>query len=91
VTITPPHHPLHGQHVDIVRIRRGPDPARIVRWPDGTHTASAMRWTDSAASPEPTPSAGVIPVLALEGLRQRVACLAHLRGPPRTPAQETIG
>jgi hypothetical protein len=90
VTITHPHHPLSGQHVDIVRIRRGPDPDLIIRLRDGTHTAIAMSWTDYAASPEPTPSAGVIPLLDLEGLRQMVAFLDHLRGQQRTPSQETI-
>ena len=89
MTITHPHHPLSGQRVDIVRIRRGPDPDLIIRLRDGTHTAIAMRWTDDAASPEPTPSAGVIPLLDLEGLRPMVAFLDHLRGPQRPPSQET--
>ena len=90
MTITHPHHPLSGQHVDIVRIRRGPDPDLIIRLPDGTHTAIAMSWTDYAASPEPSPSAGAIPLLDLEGLRQMVVLLDHLRGQQRTPSQETI-
>jgi len=89
VTITHPHHPLTGQPVEIVRIRRGSDPDRILRLPDGTHAAIAMRWTDYAASPEPTPHTGAGPLLDLEGLRQMVALLDHLRGPQRTPSRET--
>ena len=89
MTITHPHHPLTGQHVDIVRLRRGPDPDRILRVPDGTHAAIAMSWTDYAASPEPTPRTGAIPLLDLEGLRQMVALLDHLRGQQRTPPRET--
>ena len=45
-------------------------------------------YTD-AASPEPTPSARVIPLLDLEGLRQMVAFLDHLHGQQRPPSQET--
>jgi hypothetical protein len=89
VTITHPPHPLSGQRVDMVRIRRGPDPDLLIRLRDGTHPAIAMRGTDSAASPEPPPSAGVIPVRDLEGLRPRVAFLEHLRGPQRPPSQES--
>jgi hypothetical protein len=49
-----------------------------------------MSWTDYAASAEPTPRAGVIPLLDLEGLRQIVAFLDHLREQQRPPSQETI-
>lgn len=85
VTITHPHHPLTGQRVDIVRIRRGPDPDLIIRLADGTHTAIAMRWTASAASAEPTPCAGATPLLDIEGLWQIVHLLAHLRQESRAP------
>jgi hypothetical protein len=88
VTITHPHHPLTGQRVDIVRIRRGPDPDLIIRLADGTHTAIAMSWTDYATPADPTPRAGVIPLLDVEGLWQTVQLLDHLRKQGHTPSQE---
>ena len=85
VTITHPHHPLTGQRVDIVRIRRGPDPDLIIRLADGTYTAIAMSWTDYAASAEPIPRAGATPLLDIEGLWQ----IVHLRKESRAPSRET--
>jgi len=89
VTITHPHHPLTGQRVDIVRIRRGPDPDLIIRLADGTHTAIAMSGTDYAASADFTPRAGAIPLLDCEGLWQIAHLLDHLRKEGRAPARET--
>ena len=89
VTITHPHHPLTGQHVDIVRIRRGPDPDLIIRLADGTHTAIAMSWTDYATAADSTPLAGVVPLLDVEGLWQIVHLLDHLRKEGRAPSRET--
>jgi hypothetical protein len=79
VTITHPHHPLRGHCVQIVRIRRGPDPDLIVRLPSGLHAAVAMSWTDYAAlpaleAPVPTPH-----LLEIEGLRRAAALIARLR------------
>jgi len=48
VTITHPHHPLHGQRCAVTHIRRGADPDLILHLPNGTHAAIAMRWTDSS-------------------------------------------
>jgi hypothetical protein len=92
VTVTHPHHPLCGQRVTIVRIRQGVDPDLIVRLPDGTHAALAMTSTDyagTAALPR-DPSH----LLALEGLRQVVYLLEHLRQQgrwPTTPATPMAG
>jgi hypothetical protein len=70
VTVTHPHHPLRGQKVEIIQVRRGPDPDLIVRLPDGHHAAIAMSGTDYASPPH-----GEIPprpdhLLDLDGLRQ---------------------
>jgi hypothetical protein len=46
VTITHPHHPLHGQRCEVVRIRRGVDPDLVIRLADGSHAAIAMSSTD---------------------------------------------
>ena len=48
VTVTHPHHPLYGQRVAVIRVRRGVDPDLIVRLPDGFHGAIAASWTDYA-------------------------------------------
>ena len=48
VRITHPHHPLCGQKVEVVRLRRGADPDLIILHPDGFHTAIAMSCTDYA-------------------------------------------
>ena len=56
VTITHPHHPLRGQRVEIVRIRRGNDPDLIVVAPDGRHTAIALSSTDYSSSAESPPA-----------------------------------
>src|SRR5215471_17941490 len=50
-TITHPHHPLRGQRVEIIRLRRGIDPDLIVRLPDGRHAAIALSGTDYLGPP----------------------------------------
>ena len=79
VTITHPHHPLFGQQVAIVRIRRGADPDLIIRLPDGTHAAVAMSLTDYAGSAGGDPTAIPFPWLDIHGLRQAAQWIAHRR------------
>jgi hypothetical protein len=79
VTITHPHHPLRGQQVQIIRIRRGVDPDLVVRLPDGAHAAIAMSGTDYASLPTFEVASGSLPLLALEGLCQAAQFIAHLR------------
>lgn len=90
MTITHPYHPLFGQQVEIVRVRRGVDPDLIVRLPDGHHAAIAMSWTSSSPpSPRDTPPSATPPLLDLNGLRQIVQLIDHMRAegrfPPSTP------
>jgi hypothetical protein len=71
VTITHPHHPLCGQQVQVVSIRRGRNPDLIVRLPDGSHAAIAMSLTDYETPTGPVPIPSTAPhLLALPGLRQ---------------------
>ncbi len=66
--MTHPHHPLYGQRVQLVRVRRGPDPDLIIRMPDGYHGAIAASLTDYAGASEAASSVTEPPLLALEGL-----------------------
>src|SRR3954447_10742678 len=70
VTITHPHHPLRGQKVQIILLRRGLDPDLIVRLPDGHHSAIAMSGTDYASPPGDEAPARPDHLLDLDGLRQ---------------------
>jgi len=87
VTITHPHHPLHGQRCEIVRIRRGVDPDVVLRLADGSHAAMAMRWTDSGETQglPVAPRRPARPQVDLQGLRQIVPLLAQLRQEDRCP------
>jgi hypothetical protein len=83
VTITHPHHPLRGQCVEIIRLRRGIDPDLIVRLPDGRHAAIAMSSTDYLSAPEDPPRPAPEHLLDLGGLRSVVQLLDRIaRRPP---------
>ncbi len=79
VTITHPYHPLRGQQVEVIRLRRGSDPDLIVRLPDGLHVTIAMSGTDYTGAPDPDLPISVPPLLAIEGLRQVVQFIDHIR------------
>jgi hypothetical protein len=80
VTVTHPHHPLCGQQVAVVRLRRGANPDLIVRLPDGNHAAIAMSLTDyGGAAAAPAASSAAPALLDLEGLRQAAGLIAQLR------------
>jgi hypothetical protein len=68
VTITHPHHPLHGQRVQLIRVRRGTDPDLIIRLPDGYHGAIAASLTDYAGVPDPDAPTSPPALLSLEGV-----------------------
>src|SRR5438552_6953711 len=70
VTVTHPHHPLCGQKLEIIQVRRGLDPDLIVRLPDGHHAAIAMSGTDWASPPHDVTSPRPDHLLDLDGLRQ---------------------
>jgi Family of unknown function (DUF5372) len=78
VTITHPHHPLRGQRVEVLRLRRGHDPDLIVRLPDGRHAAIALSSTDYVPPLEglPPPSAELL--LDLGGLRRVLQLLERI-------------
>lgn len=76
--MTHPHHPLQGQRVEIVRIRRGNDPDLIVVAPDGRHTAIALSSTDYDSSPEIPPTMTAEHLLDLDSLRRVVQLLDRL-------------
>jgi hypothetical protein len=66
--VTHPHHPLHGQRVQLIRVRRGTDPDLIIRLPDGYHGAIAASLTDYNGPPDPDVCTMDPPLLSIEGL-----------------------
>jgi hypothetical protein len=85
VTITHPHHPLRGQRVEIIRLRRGIDPDLIVRFPDGRHAAIALSSTDYLSSPEDPAPPAAEHLLDLEGLRSVIQLLDRIARPRTSP------
>jgi hypothetical protein len=86
VTITHPHHPLRGQRVEIVRLRRGNDPDLIVVLPDGRHAAIALSSTDYAPPPEDPPTVAAEHLLDLDGLRRVIRLLDGMIQTGRAPS-----
>lgn len=77
VTVTHPHHPLYGQQVQLIRVRRGPDPDLIIRMPDGFHGAIAASLTDYAGAAPADLSTTEPPLLTIEGLWQIAQFIAQ--------------
>jgi Family of unknown function (DUF5372) len=77
--VTHPHHPLHGQRVQLIRVRHGPDPDLIIRMPDGYHGAIAASLTDYAGTPATDHSYTEPPLLSLEGLWQMAQFIEQQR------------
>ena len=86
MTVTHPLHPLHGQQVEVVRVRRGADPDLIVRLPDGRHAAIALSLTDAGGSSTVVGPGTTLPLLDGDGLRRLAALIAQ-----RAPAQAAGG
>jgi hypothetical protein len=79
VMVTHPHHPLYGQQVVVIRVRRGPDPDLIIRFPDGFYGAISASWTDYAAGPDMALSLDAPLLLDLLGLCQMAQLIEQLR------------
>jgi uncharacterized protein DUF5372 len=84
-TVTHPHHPLCGQRLAVIRVRRGADPDLIVRLPDGLHAALSVSWTDYAAPADPSPPPASLPLLDGDGLRQAAELIDRMRQEGRAP------
>lgn len=86
MTITHPHHPLRGQQLPVVCVRRGESPDVIVRLPDGSHAAIALSATDYAIDPSSShPPARASQLLDLQGLRQMAQFVDDRRRQGRFP------
>ena len=77
--MTHPHHPLYGQRVQLIRVRRGPDPDLIIRLPDGYHGAIAASLTDYGGPADPRLSPAEPPLLSVEELWQISQWVAQQR------------
>ncbi len=87
--MTHPSHPLYGQQVEIIRVRRGRDPDLIIRHLDGYHGAIAASWTTYASAPETVPSQKP-PLLDLEGLCQLARVIELLQERQRFSGKEQL-
>ena len=80
VTITHPYHPLCGQQVEIVRLRRGTNPTLIIRDPKGRHMAVALEATDYLADEVNVAQAeGPTHLLDIEGLWHTAQFIKKMR------------
>jgi hypothetical protein len=70
---------LHGQLVTVIRVRRGPDPDLIIRFPDGFFGAISASWTDYAAGSDSDLSPVPPPLLDPFGLCQIARFIDQLR------------
>jgi len=92
VTVSHPHHPLCGQQVEVIRVRRGADPDLIVRLPDGRHAAIAQSWTTEPHRPaDDERPAAAAPLLAAEGVRELATLVARLRERGRAANESAAG
>ena len=89
MTVIHPHHPLYGQQVEIIRVRRGPDPDLIIRQLDGSHGAIAASWTTYASAPE-TLAPKKPPLLDLEGLCQLALLVEQIQGRDRPDLKDQL-
>lgn len=69
---------MHGQAVAVIRVRRGPDPDLIIRFPDGFYGAIAASWTDYVAQPDPGLLPDPPPLLDIFGLCRIVRLIDQL-------------
>jgi hypothetical protein len=90
VTATHPHHPLYGQRVQLIRVRRGPDPDLIIRMPDGYHGAIAASLTDYSGPPDPDASPIDPPMLSIEELWQIAQWVQRQHEAPPEPGADGI-
>jgi hypothetical protein len=90
VTVTHPYHPLYGKQVQIIRVRRGPDPDLIIRMPDGYHGAIAASLTDYAGASQADPSTASPSLLSIEGLWKITQFLEHIRQEASLAGRDTI-
>ena len=89
MTVIHPHHPLYGQPVEIMRIRRGADPDLIIRHLDGYHGAIAASWTTYASASGALP-AEKPPLLDLEGLCQLARLVEQLQERSRPSREDRL-
>jgi len=87
--VTHPSHPLCGQQVEIIRVRRGPDPDLIIRHLDGYHGAIAASWTTYASTADVVPCEPP-PLLDLDGLCQLAGVIEQLQERQRLSGKEPL-
>ena len=86
MTVTHPFHPLRGQQVEIIRVRRAADPDLIIRLADGRHIAIAASWTDYYGPDEPPTQRPAVHLLDGDGLRQAAQLVQRIQQAAATAA-----
>jgi hypothetical protein len=81
---------LYGQRVQLMRVRRGPDPDLIIRMPDGYHGAIAASLTDYAGASEADPSTAKPSLLSIEGLWKIAQFIEHISQGGPLAGRDTI-
>lgn len=88
--MTHPHHPLYGQRVEIIRVRRAADPDLIIQMPDGYHGAIAASWTDYARSANAESVLDPPALLTIEGLWQMAQFVERCRTRSHLPKPDQV-
>jgi len=77
VTITHPHHPLNGQKLELIGVRRGPNPLLLVKMPNGVRARVPRDWTDYGRSSLDDVSTDPNHILSIEGLRKMIKIISQ--------------
>jgi hypothetical protein len=77
ITITHPHHPLNGQKLELISVRRGPNSVLLVKMLNGVRARLPRDWTDYGCSSLDEASTDPAQFLSIEGLRKIIKIISQ--------------